>query len=48
MGSTYWDLGTSVAKQVQKYVVVDVLELQVKRLNMKFNKENITKEKAYC
>jgi hypothetical protein len=38
MGSTYWDIGPSVGKKVKKYVVVDVLELQVQRLNYKFEK----------
>lgn len=33
---------------MQKYVVVDVLQLQVNRLNRKFEKENIAKERAYC
>lgn len=48
MGSTYWDLGPSVGKKVSKLVVVDILEFQVERLNKKFEKNEIGKDRAYC
>jgi hypothetical protein len=48
MGSTYWDIGPCLGIKVEKYVVVDVLELQVKRLNQKFLNHKIGKERAYC